>query len=91
MVEANTHSKIIQAKHDYLVKNGLLADCYFYLDYINRNNMIKIKDALQQKPELIHVLKVGFDIENDASKVEQQANLLQKTANELLSLPSSYD
>lgn len=89
MVEANGHSKIIQRKHDYLVKNGLLADCYFYFDYINRNNMIKIKDTLQQKPELIHVLKVGFDIENDSSKVEQQASLLQKTANELLALSKS--
>ncbi len=89
MIEANNHSKIIQKKHDYLVKNGLLADCYFYLDYINRNNMIKIKDTLQQKPELIHILKVGFDIENDASKVEQQANLLQKTANELISVFNS--
>jgi len=89
MVEKNNHSKIIQKKHDYLVNNGLLADCYFYLDYINRNNMIKIKDILQQKPELIYILKVGFDIENDASKVEQQANLLQKTANELLSIQSN--
>ncbi len=85
LVEANDHFKIIQNKHDYLVKNGLLADCYFYLDYINRNNLIKIKDTLQQKPELIHILKVGFDIENDPLKVEQKANLLQKTANELLS------
>ena len=91
MVGTNNYSKIIQKKHDYLVNNGLLADCYFYLDYINRINMIRIKDTLQQKPELIHVLKVGFDIENDATKVEQQANLLQKTANELLSLPKPHD
>ena len=89
MVEANNHSKIIQKKCNYLVKNGLLADCYFYLAYINRNNMIKIKDILQQKPEFIHVLKVGFDVENDYSKIEQQANLLQKTANEILSIPKS--
>ena len=89
MVEKNNHSKIIQKKYDYLIGKGLLADCYFYLNYINRNNMIKIKNILQQKPELIHILKVGFDIENDASKVEQQANLLQKTVNELLSKP--YD
>lgn len=89
MVEKNNHSKIIQKKYDYLINNGLLSDCYFYLDYINRNNMIKIKDALQQNPELIHVLKVGFDIENDSSKIEQQANLLQKTANELLSKPNN--
>ena len=86
MIETNNnYSKTIQIKHDYLVKNGLLSDCYFYLNYINRNNVLRIKDVLQQKPEFIHILKVGFDIENNASKVEQQANLLQKAANELLS------
>lgn len=86
MVEANGHSKIIQIKHDYLVKNSLLADCYFYLAYINRNNLIKVKNILNQKPEFIHVLKVAFDLENNPSKIEQQAVLLQKTANELLAL-----
>ena len=84
MVEANGHSKIIQQKHDHLVENSLLADCYFYLAYINRNNLIKVKNILNQKPEFIHVLKVGFDLENDSTKIEQQAILLQKTANELL-------
>ena len=40
MVEDNGHSRIIQKKHDYLVKNSLITDCYFYLGYINRNNFI---------------------------------------------------
>ena len=31
LVEKNDHSKIIQKKHDYLVKNSLISDCYFYL------------------------------------------------------------
>lgn len=91
MVEKNNHSKIIQKKYDYLIDKGLLSDCYFYLNYINRNNMIKIKNTLQQKPELIHILKVGFDIENDASKVEQEVGLLQKTTNELLSSQTVHD
>ena len=84
MVEDNGHSKIIQNKHDYFVKNSLISDCYFYLGYINRNNFIKIKDTLHRKPELIHVLKIAFDVENDMTKLEQQTDLLNKTANDLL-------
>lgn len=84
MVEGNWHSKIIQKKHDYFVKNSLISDCYFYLGYITRNNFIKIKDTLHRKPELIHVLKVAFDVENDMTRLEQQTILLNKTANDLL-------
>lgn len=85
MIEKNNHSKIIQRKYDYLVKNSLLSDCYFYLGYVNRNNFMKIKDSLHRTPELIHILKVAFDVENDVTRLEQQVNLLHKTSNELLS------
>ncbi len=86
MVEKNDHSKIIQRKHDYLVKNSLISDCYFYLGYVNRNNFMKIKDSLHRTPELIHILKVAFDVENDMTRLEQQAINLHKTSNELLSI-----
>jgi hypothetical protein len=86
MIEKNDHSKIIQRKHDYLVKNSLLSDCYFYLGYINRNNFMKIKDSLHRTPELIHILKVAFDVENDITRLEQQAINLHNTSNELLSI-----
>jgi len=86
MVEKNDHSKLIQKKHDYLVKNSLISDCYFYLGYINRNNFMKIKDSLHRTPELIHILKVAFDVENDMTRLEQQAIQLHKTSNELLSI-----
>ena len=86
MVEKNDHSKIIQRKHDYLVKNSLISDCYFYLGYVNRNNFIKIKDSLHRTPELIHILKVAFDVENDMTRLEQQSINLHKTSNELLSI-----
>ena len=84
MIEGNDHSKIIQVKNDYFIKNSLLADCYFYLGYVNRNNIIKIKDSIAKKPELIHVLKVGFDIENDSTKVEQNIKLLREATNDLM-------
>jgi hypothetical protein len=86
MVEKNDHSKIIQRKHDYLVKNSLISDCYFYLGYINRNNFMKIKDSLHRTPELIHILKVAFDVENDMTRLEQQAIHLHQTSNDLLSI-----
>ncbi len=86
MVEKNHHSKIIQKKSDYLIKNSLLSDCYFYLGYINRNNFIKIKYNLYKQPELIHILKIAFDIENDMTKLESQISMLHKTTNNLLTL-----
>jgi hypothetical protein len=88
MVEQNDHSKIIQKKNDYFLKYSLISDCYFYLGYTNRNNFIKIKDILHEKPELIHVLKVAFDVDNDQVKIEQQADVLHKTANDMITLIS---
>ncbi len=86
LIEKNNHSKIIQNKHDYFVKKSLISDCYFYLGYINRDNFMKIKDGLHRTPELIHILKVAFDVENDMTRLEQQASTLHKTSNELLSI-----
>ena len=84
MVEKNNHSKIIQQKYDYLVQNSLLSDCYFYLGYINRNNVIKTKDTLHRNLEYMHLLKVAFDTESDPLVVEHQAMILLKTTNDLL-------
>ena len=86
MIEANSHSKIISQKYQYMISNSLFADCYFFLGYINRNNFIKIKD-LHRKPEFIHILKTAFDLEGDFIKIESQANKLHNTANFLLSVP----
>jgi hypothetical protein len=84
MVEKNNHSKIIQQKYDYLVQNSLLSDCYFYLGYINRNNVIKTKDTLHRSLEYVHLLKVALDTESDPLVVERQTLLLLKTTNYLL-------
>ena len=62
----------------------MFSDCYFYLGYINRNNFIKIKD-LNRRPELIHILKTAFDLENDSIKIESQANKLHNAVNSILS------
>jgi len=84
MVEKNDNSKIIQKKYEYLIEKSLLSDCYFYFGYINRNNFIKIKDDISKKPELIHILKTAFDLENDEVKLSSQLKILQSTVNSLL-------
>ena len=86
LVEKNNHSQIIQAKYDFFVKNSMLSDCYFYLGYINKENFIKIKDTLNQEQDLIHILKVAFDIEADSNILEQQSVLVQKSCNEILGI-----
>ncbi len=85
LIEGNSHSKIISRKYNYLIENSLFSDCYFYLGYVNKTNFKKIQD-LHRKPELIHLLKTGFDLENDATKIELDANILQQATNSLLSL-----
>lgn len=84
MVENNGHSEIIKKKCEYLVENSLLSDCYFYLGYINRNNVLRIKNRIHRNPEFIHVLKVGLDIEHDPLVIDKQATELLQVCNEML-------
>ena len=86
MVEKNIPSEIIKEKHDFLVKNSMLSDCYFYLGYINKDNFIKIKDNLNREQDLIHILKIAFDIEADSNLLLQQANLVQNSCNAILEI-----
>ena len=84
MVENNGNSEIIMKKFQYLVENSLLSDCYFYLGYVNRVNVLKIKNQIHRNPEFIHVLKVGLDIENDPMIIDTQATILLQSSNEIL-------
>ncbi len=88
LVEKNNHSQIIQQKHDFFLKNSMLSDCYFYFGYINKENFIKIKDTLNREQDLIHILKIAFDIEADSNLLLKQAELVQKSCNELLEIVS---
>jgi len=89
LIEKNNYSQIIQQKHDFFVKNSMLSDCYFYLGYVNQENFVKIKDSLNREQDLIHILKVGFDVEADSHLLEQQSALVQKSCNEILGILSS--
>lgn len=84
MVENNGNSEIITKKYDYLVENSLLSDCYFYLGYVNRNNILKVKNKINKNPEFIHVLKVGLDMESDPMVIDNQATSLLQSTNEIL-------
>ena len=88
LVEKNNHSQIIQQKHDFFIKNSMLSDCYFYFGYINKKNFIKIKNTLNREQDLIHLLKIAFDIEADSNLLLQQAELVQKSCNEILGIIS---
>lgn len=86
MVEKNNHSKIISKKHDFLLENSLLSDCYFYLGMINKNLFFKIKNNLPRQQDLIHVIKTAFDLEADQSKLDLQAKTLKDISNEILTM-----
>lgn len=85
MVEDNDQSKVIQNQHDYFVKNTMFSDCYFYLGYINKINFIKIKDSVSQRPDLIHILRVAFDLESDPALVSNHVRSVQEMCNDILS------
>ena len=89
MIEKNNHSKIIKEKHDFFVKNSMLSDCYFYLGYVNRDNFVQIKDNLNRQQDLIHILKVAFDVESDSNLLLQQVNLVQTSCNAILGIVSN--
>ncbi|MEK6870463.1 MAG: hypothetical protein AABX09_02885, partial [Thermoproteota archaeon] len=61
---------------------------YFYLGYINKENFVKIKDNIDGQPDLIHILKIAFDIEADSNLLENQVKLIQKSCNTIFGLIS---
>ena len=75
------NSKIIQQKTNYFIEKSLLSDCYFYIGYENRNNFYRIKNSLDAYPEMIHILKIGFDLEHDTSTfdtdIQSLTNVIQ--------------
>ena len=83
-VNKTCFSKIIQKKYNFFIKNSMLTDCYFYLGNTNKENFLQIKNMLVRKPELIHILKIAFDVESDPMLLSQHSKNTQKMCNELL-------
>lgn len=82
--EKNIHPAIIQQKHDYFIQNSMLSDCYFYLGYINKEIFTKFKNSVLKQPDLIHILKISFDIVMDTNQLKSQADLIEKSSNDIL-------
>ena len=89
LIEKNNHSELIQQKYDFFLENSMLSDCYFYLGYVNTENFVKIKDNLNKEQDLIHILKIAFDIESDSNLLSQQVKTIQTSCNEILEIISS--
>ena len=89
LVEKNNNSKIIQHKINCFLDKSLFSDCYFYIGYVNRNNFYRIKNSLDKFPEIIHILKTGFDLEYDSSAFETDIQSLHEVAQILLT--STHD
>jgi len=62
----------------------LFSDCYFYIGYVNRKNLYSIKDSLDEYPEIIHILKTGFDLEYDKSTFDSEIQSLSDVGKSLL-------
>ena len=90
ITEKNDHHKIIQKKHDFFVKNSMLSDCYFYLGYVNKENFVSIKNTLNRQEDLIHILKIAFDVEADSHLLLQCVDSIQNSCNTLLETFSRY-
>ncbi len=88
LVEKNNHSQLIKQKYNYFLKNSMLSDCYFYLVYVNKENFIKIKDNLNKEQDLIHILKIAFDIEVDSNLLQKHVETIQSSCNDILEIIS---
>ena len=84
LIENNNHSELIQRKYDYFMKNSMLSDCYFYLGYINKENFISIKDELNKREDLIHLLKIAFDIESDSNLLLHYVETVQISCSQII-------
>ena len=84
LIEKNNNSRIIKTKTNYLIEQSLFSDCYFYIGYVNRKNLYSIKDSLDKHPEIIHILKTGFDLEYDKSTFDSEIQSLNDVGKSLL-------
>ena len=84
ILEKNHHSSIIQQQHNYFINHSMLSDCYFYLGYVNKEIFSTFRDSILRQPDLMHILKVSFDIDVDKNLLEKQVNLIEKASNDIL-------
>jgi hypothetical protein len=84
IIEKNNNSSVINQKINCFLEKSLFSDCYFYIGYINRNNFYRVRNNLHEHPEIIHILKTGFDLDDDDSRFETQIESLTNVGKTLL-------
>ena len=70
------YGRMITRKHDFFVREAMLADCYFYLGYINKEMISRARNVLARSPELIHILRVAIDVETDSLLLDKNVKLI---------------
>ncbi len=88
----DSYCELVSCKHDFLVSESMLADCYFYLGCVNKEHISRAGPlALGRHPELFHILKVALDVESDHYLLRRHAGAIQESCNLLLESMSGYD
>ena len=82
------YSDLISKEYHFLLSNSLVSDCYFYLGYINTQNLLAVSNTLHRHPELYHILKVAFDIEIDYSTLLKNIDIIHSSCSTLFELLS---
>lgn len=77
-------SAAISRKHDHFISESMMTDCYFYLCYVNKENMSRMSSTLHGNPELFHILRVALDVERDDSLLQKNAAAIQESCRTLL-------
>lgn len=77
-------SAVISNKHDYFISESMMTDCYFYLCYVNKENMSRVSSTLHGNPGLFHILRVALDVERDDSLLQKNAAAIQESCRMLL-------
>lgn len=77
-------STAISRKHGHFISESMMPDCYFYLCYVNKENMSRVSSTLHKNPELFHILRVALDVERDDSLLQKNAAEIQGSCRMLL-------
>ena len=77
-------SAAISRKHDYFISESMMTDCYFYLCYVNKENMSRVSSTLHRNPGLFHILRVALDVERDDLLLQKNATAIQESCRMLL-------
>ncbi len=77
-------TSLISSKFDFFISNTMFASCYFYLGYLNRNNLANIGTGTN--PDLDHLLKTAFDIDADSNQTIKNLDVIHNSCVSLLEI-----